>query len=420
MPRMTKRARELILAVVVFILITAINIGVSLLCARTGAGILAVIAPELAMLAVVLAAARLMRSPVRECFPLRPPSARKFLPSVSFALGVQLIASALSVILSAVIPGFSNSADDALFANYVSGVNPVIAVLAVAVVPAICEEMIFRGYLQSRLRAGFAAPAAALLISAAFFSAAHLDLYKALPAFAVGFAYAFIAYKTGSIAFTVILHMANNALSLIYAYGAGGGRGASAAEAISASPKTYVLAAAVYIVVGAFFVLLGLKFLGVIKLAGWKLGVIGGAAAVCAATVMTIAAFSAIDVVFAENAVCSYPTGPADGKYEAGFTLESDGECVITLQAYAGHGIEAHFYLTAPDGGTVELTQGVDPSFNDTRELAAGTYVLHCDVAPAPGNQSSEFKYVVISKIVSVAGSTSADGVITGICAFLP
>lgn len=90
--------------------------------------------------------------------------------------------------------------------------------LAVAVVPAICEEVVFRGVL---LRA-FAArlpPAAAVIGSAAIFAIYHVRPIQMLPTFTLGVVFAVIALRGRSIVPSVLAHFLNNALALIVARG---------------------------------------------------------------------------------------------------------------------------------------------------------------------------------------------------------
>ena len=406
MQRLNNRAKELLAAFTVFALVLGAEYAASLLCARIGAGIFTLFIVEGAMLAVVLAAARILREPRGECFPVRPPRARSVVPSIAFAVGLALVASAAVYFLGALIPQFTNTTDAAMYRNYFKDANPVLVALAGAAVPAFCEELIFRGYLQSRLRAGFSHPLPALLISALFFSAAHFSLYKALPTFMIGFAYAFIAYKTESVAITVFLHMVHNAVTLV-SMSARGSEEVLPGVASGAPSRTLILAAAVVAVIGVFFTLLGLKLFGTLRIKGWKLGVLAGTAAVCTMVLMTVTAMSAIDVVFNEQAVCLYPTGPEDGKYTASFTLAEDRACALELSVYGEFGVEADFYLVNEKGARTDLASGENAQYSDRLDLKAGRYELHCDVAPAAGNTRSEFKYVISSTVVSYDSGAS-------------
>jgi membrane protease YdiL (CAAX protease family) len=92
------------------------------------------------------------------------------------------------------------------------------ALASFALVPAVCEELVFRGVLARslghRLRLG-----AAAAISAAVFSAYHLSVVQAVPTFTLGCLLAAIAIRADSVAPTMLAHAINNALALTIARG---------------------------------------------------------------------------------------------------------------------------------------------------------------------------------------------------------
>ncbi|NUN50575.1 MAG: CPBP family intramembrane metalloprotease [Candidatus Brocadiae bacterium] len=88
-----------------------------------------------------------------------------------------------------------------------------LAVLAVAVVAPIAEEILFRGVLFRALRLRWGV-FPAMLVSAAIFSAVHLDLLHALPIFMLGLVLAFITEESGSLIPGITLHALVNGITL--------------------------------------------------------------------------------------------------------------------------------------------------------------------------------------------------------------
>jgi membrane protease YdiL (CAAX protease family) len=87
--------------------------------------------------------------------------------------------------------------------------------LAVGVLAAVLEEILFRGYLQNALQKHMPAWAAIVLASLAF-GAMHFQPY-ALPALAVmGSVFGYIYHRTGSLYTNIALHAANNTLALAF------------------------------------------------------------------------------------------------------------------------------------------------------------------------------------------------------------
>jgi sodium transport system permease protein len=88
-------------------------------------------------------------------------------------------------------------------------------IFCVAVTPAICEELLFRGLILSGLRPLGMWPAIA--ISSLLFGLAHASVYRFLPTFMLGFAMGYAAWKTGSIVPGMIIHAFNNGLAAVLA-----------------------------------------------------------------------------------------------------------------------------------------------------------------------------------------------------------
>jgi len=77
--------------------------------------------------------------------------------------------------------------------------------ITIGVIAPICEEALFRGFLYPSLRRVMNVPMA-MLLSAAAFSLAHLDIGAILPLFALGCVFAFVVEKTKSIVPSIIAH----------------------------------------------------------------------------------------------------------------------------------------------------------------------------------------------------------------------
>ncbi|HET8646503.1 MAG TPA: CPBP family intramembrane glutamic endopeptidase [Vicinamibacteria bacterium] len=92
-----------------------------------------------------------------------------------------------------------------------------LSVLAIAVAPAVCEELLFRGFVLQALRTRFST-AAAVAGSAALFGIIHLDasgsgatLYRVPFAIAVGVGFALLRLRTGSLLPPMVAHAVVNA-----------------------------------------------------------------------------------------------------------------------------------------------------------------------------------------------------------------
>jgi sodium transport system permease protein len=86
-----------------------------------------------------------------------------------------------------------------------------VVLLAVAVTPAICEELFFRGVILSGLRGLGQWPAIA--ISSLLFAVAHASIYRLLPTLVLGIVLGYLVWKTRSIVTSMVVHALNNGLA---------------------------------------------------------------------------------------------------------------------------------------------------------------------------------------------------------------
>ncbi|MHB1688017.1 MAG: CPBP family glutamic-type intramembrane protease [Ignavibacteriaceae bacterium] len=91
----------------------------------------------------------------------------------------------------------------------------VLVIIVVAVVPAICEEVMFRGYIQRSFEFKLK-PFWAAIITAIFFGIYHFNPYGLFPLMALGFYFGYAAYMSNSIFVPMSLHFFNNFTAVIF------------------------------------------------------------------------------------------------------------------------------------------------------------------------------------------------------------
>lgn len=97
----------------------------------------------------------------------------------------------------------------------------VFSLLVVAVVPAIGEELVFRGFLQQQIERASGRPVAAIWISAFVFSAIHLQFAGLLPRFLLGAGLGYLFFWARSFWAPAIAHFFVNALQVAGLYFSG-------------------------------------------------------------------------------------------------------------------------------------------------------------------------------------------------------
>ena len=123
-----------------------------------------------------------------------------------------------------------------------------LALLVVAVLPGVCEEVLFRGFVLAGL--GRLGRWPGLVLTALLFGLAHASLYRFLPTATLGLLFGWLALRTGSVACSALAHALNNAVALLLLRVPGLAPALGIDPTSGALPWPLVLGAAVVLVVG--------------------------------------------------------------------------------------------------------------------------------------------------------------------------
>lgn len=91
-------------------------------------------------------------------------------------------------------------------------------ILVIAVVPAICEELLFRGLLQHNFVKGLGAKSG-IILTGTLFALFHFNPFAFIALMVLGIYFSFLVYKTNSIYSSMVGHFTNNfiaSISLFY------------------------------------------------------------------------------------------------------------------------------------------------------------------------------------------------------------
>lgn len=167
------------------------------------------------LLPVVLTVALLHFDP-RKTLSLRLPSWRAALAGLLLGSASWVIAASIAFYLIPVPEEFGRALQKTLLLDDGKPVSLGLIWFCVAVSPAICEELLFRGLIAAGLRSLGRWPM--LIVTALLFGIAHASIYRLLPTFFLGLVLGYSAWKSRSIFTSMLVHMINNGLLVALAF----------------------------------------------------------------------------------------------------------------------------------------------------------------------------------------------------------
>ncbi|MCM1182218.1 MAG: ABC transporter permease subunit [Roseburia sp.] len=167
---------------------------------------------QLLILAVPLLLTWYMKSDRRTLFHLRRPKAVPAVGGFLFYIGTYVVVILASAVLAKIFPESAQNVDETF--DVIMQQPFVLLVLVVALMPAIGEELMFRGLIFGSLRDKWSA-GWAVLLSGLIFGLFHMSLVKLIPTALLGICFAVIVEKGGSIFVTMLTHFVNNLLAVI-------------------------------------------------------------------------------------------------------------------------------------------------------------------------------------------------------------
>lgn len=93
-----------------------------------------------------------------------------------------------------------------------------IAMVVIGVIPAIGEELLFRGIIQRKLTEEWVNVHTAIWVSAALFSAIHVQFYGFLPRMLLGALFGYLYYWSGRLTVSIFAHFVNNGFMIAMIY----------------------------------------------------------------------------------------------------------------------------------------------------------------------------------------------------------
>ena len=150
-----------------------------------------------------------LKIPTKIAFPAQMRGFSITFPAIFVCLGIMIFGSYVTAYIAEF---FETSAGIELpapeFPIPTGGIATALYVISIVLLPAVLEELLFRGIIMQSLRRygdGFA-----LIVSAVLFSLYHSNLIQLLPTLLFGLAIGYFVMRTGSVLTGILIHMLNN------------------------------------------------------------------------------------------------------------------------------------------------------------------------------------------------------------------
>ena len=142
------------------------------------------------------------------------------------------------------------------FLSGTSYLDLLINIVVMAITPAICEELLFRGVIQNQLAKWLKNVHVAVWVAAIIFSAIHFQFYGFFPRMILGAALGYLLVYGKSLWLPIVAHCFNNFMAVVVAWGA---NKLEIIQNVEAAAPTYTTSEDYIFLIGCVFVV-GLSF----------------------------------------------------------------------------------------------------------------------------------------------------------------
>lgn len=173
---------------------------------------LSYVLPQLCYMAAVIGYIKIAKIPFLQVVPFRKPvKPVAILLAVAVTVGIYCQNLILAVSFQWLIEAVGIQAE-VILPDFTNAVNLALGILIVCIMPAVGEELMFRGLALSSFKEKGAA--SAMFLSAAMFALSHGNAAQLVHQFLLGAVLAYLTLRTGNIIYAMLIHFINNLLAI--------------------------------------------------------------------------------------------------------------------------------------------------------------------------------------------------------------
>ena len=196
-------------------------------------GITGLVITELGFVAIAVIYCLIRKVKIKEVFPVKKPKVREIFGCILLTVGFFPVSLIMVSLTAIVFP--SSAAEVGELTDFIYGsLSYPLAVLIIALLPAVCEEAIHRGAILSNFR-GIKRDWVIVLIMGLLFGINHMSVLRFLATMLLGMVLSFVVVKKNNILLSMLMHFTNNMISVSLGYLSGAGSNAASATSIDYS-----------------------------------------------------------------------------------------------------------------------------------------------------------------------------------------
>lgn len=179
-------------------------------------GMYGVAITELIVLAMGIISAIILKADLKEVFPIKIPAIRQLFGTLVMWLATYLVVTLITLIIGYFFPESLNQVSEGLN-EVITSIPMWLAFIFVAIMPAICEEVLTRGFIQASFH-NFKSKWSIVVLVGIIFGIFHLDFVRFFPTAILGGTMAYIMFETRNLVLPMFLHFINNGLSTLVSF----------------------------------------------------------------------------------------------------------------------------------------------------------------------------------------------------------
>lgn len=365
------------MGVVLFAVVMAVFI---LICAplQMKYGIPGLIATELIVAGIGILYCLITRVKISEVLPMKKITLRDFFGCVLLLISTYMVSIISALVMPLIYPPCASEAaeiSDMLYGN----MNYLSTLFVVALLPAICEETIYRGAILSSFR-GIKKEWIAMVVVGLFFSINHLSILRGPFTFVLGMVLTYVVIKKNNILLSMMMHFMLNGFSATLAYVMSKSTDLTAAAESSASTSTTLMSIGAFLILGCAAPVLFITAKMLLDPMSHKAtkyiyaGILSGVMFLSGICILAVSTNNST----VTNLSFSYDVTEADHVESTYFSIEEDNSYTISVSMANADGFY-HAMIVDSEGNIAcesDMGDGLIKTYTSTVELHEGGYQL--------------------------------------------